>query len=210
MSFLWGYCLYLCAMLYDLIKNKQLILASKSPRRKELLSAMNLDFEIIVRPVDEQFPPGLKPHEAAEHIALSKAEVFRKDLKTNQIILTGDTIVACDDLIMGKPKNREDAIFMLNKLSGRPHQVTSSICLLYNSETVVKSDTARVHFKKLSAQEIDFYIKNYKPYDKAGAYGIQEWLGHIGILKLEGSYNTVMGLPTHLLYNMLQNLPVNF
>lgn len=193
-------------MLHDHLKNKRLILSSQSPRRKELLAAMDLEFEIIVRPVEESYPPVLKPTEVAEHIALAKAEVFKKDLKPNQIIITGDTIVAIDGLILGKPKDEAEAKFMLNKLSGKKHLVVSSICLLTSSEIQVRSDTAIVHFKKLSPEEIDFYIKNYQPYDKAGAYGIQEWLGHIGITKLEGSYNTVMGLPTHLLYNLLENL----
>ena len=196
-------------MLNKLLKDKTLILASQSPRRRELLTAMNLDFKVIIKPIDEQYPPGLKPREIAEHIALNKARIFINDLKPNHIILTGDTVVACDELIMVKPKNREEAIFMLNSLSGRSHEVISSICLLHGSKTWVKSDTARVHFKKLSAQEIDFYIDNYKPFDKAGAYGIQEWLGHIGITKLVGSYNTVMGLPTQLLYSLLEDLIKN-
>lgn len=190
-------------MLNDLLKTKQLILASQSPRRKELLAAMDLDFEVIIRPVDERFPKGFSPAEAAEHIALAKAEVFRRGLKPDQIIITGDTVVAIDGLILGKPKDEAEAKGMLDQLSGKSHLVVSSICVLTSSEIRVKSDTATVHFKQLSPEEIGFYIQNYQPYDKAGAYGIQEWLGHIGITKLEGSYNTVMGLPTHLLYEML-------
>ena len=187
-----------------MLKNKQLILASQSPRRKELLTALDLDFEVFARPVDESYPEGLNPSEVAEHIALAKAEVFKNDLKPNQIIITGDTVVAIDKLILGKPKSEAEARYMLTQLSGKKHWVVSSICLLTNSRIHVKSDTATVYFKKLSLGEIDFYIKNYKPFDKAGAYGIQEWLGHMGIIKLEGSYNTVMGLPTHLLYTMLE------
>lgn len=193
-------------MLNNLLKAKRLILASQSPRRKELLAAMDLEFEVIVRSVDESFPSGLSPAEAAEHIALAKAEAFKMDLKSDQVIITGDTVVAYDDQILGKPKDEAEAKSMLNQLSGRSHLVVSSVCLLMGSKKLVKSDTTTVHFKTLRAGEIDYYIKNYKPFDKAGAYGIQEWIGHIGIIKIEGSYNTVIGLPTHLLYGMLESI----
>lgn len=190
-------------MLKTKLDSRKLILASQSPRRKQLLEAMNLDFEVIVRSVEESFPPELNPSAVAEYIALAKAEVFEKELQPDQIVITGDTIVVNEDQILGKPKNAAEARIMLSGLSGKKHQVISSLCLLSTEKITVKSDTAFVYFKTFSTEEIEYYIENYKPYDKAGGYGIQEWLGHIGMLKLEGSFNTVMGLPTHLLYQML-------
>lgn len=191
-------------MLNSKLSGKQLVLASQSPRRKELLKAMDLDFEVLVRPVDESYPSDLSPSAIAEHIALAKAEVFRKDLKPDQIIITGDTIVVFEEQILGKPKTTEEAHTMLTNLSGKKHRVISSLCLMNTTKILVDHDTAFVHFKEFSPEEISYYIDNYSPMDKAGAYGIQEWLGHIGLVKLEGSYNTVMGLPTQLLYQMLQ------
>ncbi len=190
-------------MLKTRLASRKLILASQSPRRKQLLEAMNLDFEVIVRSVEESFPPELNPSAVAEHIAFAKAEVFKENLQPNQIVITGDTIVVNEDQILGKPKNAAETRIMLSGLSGKKHQVISSLCLLSTEKITVKSDTAFVYFKTFSTEEIEYYIENYKPYDKAGGYGIQEWLGHIGMLKLEGSFNTVMGLPTHLLYQML-------
>lgn len=190
-------------MLRTRLASKKLILASQSPRRKQLLQAMDLDFEVIVRSVDESYPPELSPSAVAEHIALAKAEVFKKNLQPDQIIITGDTVVINEDQILGKPKNAAEACTMFTSLSGKKHQVISSLCLLSTDKIMVKSDTAFVHFKAFTSEEINYYIENYQPYDKAGGYGIQEWLGHIGMLKLEGSFNTVMGLPTHLLYQML-------
>lgn len=194
-------------MLADLLQNHKIILASQSPRRKELLSSLEVPFEVRVKPVDESYPEDLNnPKEIAEYIANSKAEVFRKDIQENEIIITGDTIVWKDKIALGKPKNASEASKMLHLLSGNSHEVVSSLCLLTPSQTFLASDIATVHFKDLSLDEIDHYINTYKPFDKAGAYGIQEWIGHIGITKLDGSYNTVMGLPTHLLYQMLMQL----
>tara|TARA_R110002020_G_scaffold449479_2_gene662764 strand:- start:23676 stop:24266 length:591 start_codon:yes stop_codon:yes gene_type:complete len=194
-------------MLADLLQNHKIILASQSPRRKELLSSLEVPFEVRVKPVDESYPDDLNnPKEIAEYIANSKAEVFRKDIQENEIIITGDTIVWKDKIALGKPKNASEASKMLHLLSGNSHEVTTSLCLLTPSHTILASDIATVHFKDLSLDEIDHYINTYKPFDKAGAYGIQEWIGHIGITKLDGSYNTVMGLPTHLLYQMLMQL----
>ncbi|MGB3776099.1 MAG: Maf family nucleotide pyrophosphatase [Leeuwenhoekiella sp.] len=192
-------------MLKDKLSGKKLILASQSPRRKALLQAMDLDFDVLVRPVDESFPPDLSASAAAEYIALSKGAAFKNDLLPDQIIITGDTVVVHEKKILGKPKNDKEAREMLKELSGTTHQVISSLCLMNTSKTVVDSDIALVHFKEFTQEEIEYYITNYSPFDKAGAYGIQEWLGHIGLIKLEGSYNTVMGLPTQLLYKMLQH-----
>ncbi|WP_416441430.1 Maf family nucleotide pyrophosphatase [Leeuwenhoekiella sp. A16] len=194
-------------MLANLLQNHKIILASQSPRRKELLSSLEVPFEVRVKPVDESYPDDLNnPKEIAEYIANSKAEVFRQDIQENEIIITGDTIVWKDKIALGKPKNASEASKMLHLLTGNSHEVVSSLCLLTPSQTILASDIATVHFKDLSLDEIDHYINTYKPFDKAGAYGIQEWIGHIGITKLDGSYNTVMGLPTHLLYQMLMQL----
>ncbi len=190
-------------MLKTRLASKKLILASQSPRRKQLLQAMDLDFEVIVCSVDESYPSELSPSAVAEYIALAKAGAFKEDLQPDQIVITGDTVVINEDLILGKPKNAAEARTMLTSLSGKKHQVISSLCLLSTDKIIVKSDIAFVHFKVFTSEEINYYIENYQPYDKAGGYGIQEWLGHIGMLKLEGSFNTVMGLPTHLLYQML-------
>tara|TARA_R110002020_G_scaffold425090_2_gene634522 strand:+ start:2460 stop:3050 length:591 start_codon:yes stop_codon:yes gene_type:complete len=196
-------------MLLEKLKSKSLILASQSPRRQELLSAMGLDFSVILKPIDETFPEELSPKEIAEHIAKNKASVFKNEVKSNEIVITGDTIVCNKNQILGKPKDEDDAYKMIADLSGTSHQVISSICLLTQEKLITQSDTAIVHFKELTTKEIEYYIENFKPFDKAGAYGIQEWLGHIGIIRLEGSFNTVMGLPTHLLYQMLMQLADN-
>ena len=194
-------------MLPELLKNYNLILASQSPRRKELLSSIEVPFTVRVKPIDESYPETLEsPNEIAEFIANSKAQVFKKDIQANEIIITGDTVVFKDKIALGKPKNAAEASKMLHLLSGTSHQVVSSLCLLTQSQHLTASDIATVYFKDLSPEEINHYINTYKPFDKAGAYGIQEWIGHIGITKLDGSYNTVMGLPTHLLYQMLMQL----
>lgn len=196
-------------MLIDKLKGKSLILASQSPRRQELLLAMGLDFSVILKSIDETFPEGLSPQKIAEHIAKNKASVFENEVKPNEIVITGDTIVCNKNQILGKPKDSQDAYKMITDLSGTSHQVISSICLLTQDKLITDSDTAIVQFKELTKKEIEYYIDNFKPFDKAGAYGIQEWLGHIGIVRLEGSFNTVMGLPTHLLYQMLMQLVDN-
>lgn len=143
--------------------------------------------------------------QVANHIALQKAAAFKTDINPNTIIITGDTIVCVDDLVLGKPKDEQEAKAMLQSFSGRSHRVISSVCLLSSEKEVVMSDSTTVHFRQLSEEEIEHYISQYKPFDKAGAYGIQEWIGHVAISKIEGSYNTVMGLPTHLLYEMLRD-----
>ncbi|PZD79355.1 nucleoside triphosphate pyrophosphatase [Mesonia sp. K7] len=189
------------------LQNKRIILGSASPRRKQLLEELGLTFEILAKNVDESYPDHLSPTEVTEHITLNKAKAFADILKEeNTIVITGDTIVAQDHYILGKPKNKKKAIEMLQNLSGKQHQVISAVAIARKNFTKVSHDTTQVFFKKLTPSEIEFYIDTFQPYDKAGAYGIQEWIGKIGIQKIEGSFYTVMGLPIHLLYKELKNL----
>ncbi|SHI53110.1 septum formation protein [Mesonia phycicola] len=192
-------------MLKEKLKNKQLILASGSPRRQQFLKDLNLDFKIQLKSVEEIYPPNLKGADIALFLAELKAKAFDGSLQDNEILITGDTIVCIDNIALGKPKNAEEAYQMLEQLSGRTHEVISSVCLKSTEKTKLFYDKTVVYFKKLTSEEINSYIKNYQPFDKAGAYGIQEWIGQIGIEKIEGSYFTVMGMPTHLLYKELMN-----
>lgn len=182
--------------------SRPLILASNSPRRQQLLKEMDFDFTVKVRPTDELFPADLPPKEVPAFLAKQKAEQFKHDIK-NELILCADTVVVVDNEILNKPANADEAKAMLKKLSGRSHQVITGICLLNETETKLETDIAEVFFRQLTDNEMDYYIKNYQPFDKAGAYGIQEWIGMVGIERIEGSYFTVMGLPTHQVYNLL-------
>ncbi|MGO4913783.1 Maf family nucleotide pyrophosphatase [Leeuwenhoekiella sp. W20_SRS_FM14] len=193
-------------MLPNLLKKNKIILASQSPRRQELLSALEVDFEVRLKPVEEIYPDGMQPFEIAEYIAQKKAAAFLEDLKENEILITGDTLVFKDHQALGKPKDAQQATQMLQLLNGTSHQVISSVCVTTIKQQLTTHDIATVHFRKLSEEEIEHYIKIYKPFDKAGAYGIQEWIGHIALEKLEGSYNTVMGLPTQKLYTLLKQI----
>lgn len=191
-------------MLKEKLHLYQLVLASSSPRRQQFLKELGLPFEIRLRAVEEIYPENLKAFEVAEYLAKLKASAF-SDLGINEILITGDTVVSVENQILGKPKNEKEAFEMLRTLSGKKHEVVSAICLKSLKTINVDHDITQVYFKQLSEEEIEFYIKNFRPFDKAGAYGIQEWIGQIGIEKIEGSYFNVMGMPTHLLYNMLQN-----
>ncbi len=191
-------------MLKEKLKDHHLILASASPRRQQFLKDLGLPFEIRLHPVEEIYPENLKPTEIAEYLAKLKANAF-SDLKSNEILITGDTVVSFENQILGKPKTEAEAFRMLRMLSGKKHEVISSICLKSVEKIEIAHAITRVYFKNISEEEIAFYIKNFKPFDKAGAYGVQEWIGQIGIIKIEGSYFNVMGMPTHLLYKMLEN-----
>lgn len=183
--------------------SQPLILASNSPRRKQLLYDAGFTFEVKVIPTDEHFPEQLDCRLVAGHISHQKAEVF-KALYPGSIVLTADTVVAIDNQILGKPKNEDDAIRMLKLLSGRTHEVITAVSLLTDGSIKTFSDIALVSLKELNDEEIEYYVSNYKPYDKAGAYGVQEWIGMIGINKIEGSFYTIMGLPIHLVYDLLK------
>jgi len=180
----------------------KLILASNSPRRKELLGKLDVSFEVKVKEVPEDYPENLQREQIAEYLANRKAEAYLKDIQ-DEIILTADTIVCLDDLVLNKPNDAAEAHHMLRLLSGRMHTVITGVCLLSSYKKVLFHDTTQVHFKTLSSEEINYYLKNYQPYDKAGAYGAQEWLGMVAIDRIEGSYFNVMGLPVHAVYKEL-------
>ncbi len=186
------------------IKGKKIILASGSPRRKELLEGLNIDFEIDTRNNFEEVYSEETPHESIPAVlSEGKSFGFHRPLEKDEILITSDTLVLCGDLVMGKPHSRDEAAQMLRVLSGREHKVITSVTVRDSSRHETVSDTAIVYFKELSDNEIDYYIDTFKPFDKAGAYGIQEWIGYIGIGKIEGSYFTIMGLPVHLVYQEL-------
>jgi septum formation protein len=185
------------------LKDYQLILASQSPRRHQMLKELGLDFKIQTKDVEEVYPDDLKGTEIPVYLAKLKAEAFVLDMNEKELVITADTIVCVDDMVLGKPKDRDDAVNMLKTLSGRSHQVISGVCLKSKEKEATFSTTTHVHFKALSIEEINYYIDNYKPFDKAGAYGIQEWIGFVGIDGIEGSYFNVVGLPIQRLYQEL-------
>jgi septum formation protein len=192
--------------MFNNLKDYQIILASQSPRRHQMLKELGLDFEIRTKEVEEIYPEDLEAEKVPVYLAELKAAAFEADLKEKDLVITADTIVCVDDWILGKPKGRAEAVKMLKALSGRSHRVISGVCLTSQEKKVSFATTTHVHFKKLSDSEIDFYIDNYKPFDKAGAYGIQEWIGFIGIDGIEGSYFNVVGLPIQRLYLELKKL----
>lgn len=181
----------------------KLILASKSPRRQELLKEMGLKFEVVLREADEHFPADLAPEEVAIHIAENKARSFA-DLAQEAVILTADTIVVVDGNILGKPRNAAEATAFLRRLSDREHQVMTACALLHGEILHSFVETTNVRFRKLDDAEIERYVQSGLPMDKAGAYGIQEWIGLIGITEIRGSYQNVVGLPTSALYRVLK------
>jgi septum formation protein len=183
----------------------KIILASKSPRRKELLAGLGIDFRQEVREVDEAIPEGMPVHDVASYLAGLKAEEFEGDIDEHTIVITADTIVVVDDEILGKPSGYDEAYYMLSKLSGKKHQVLTGVCLYSLNKTKSFTVATDVYFKSLTHGEIDHYIQNFKPYDKAGAYGIQEWIGFVATQRIEGSFFNVMGLPVHRLYLELLN-----
>ena len=186
------------------IKGKRIILGSNSPRRKELLAGLDIAFEVDTKNNFEEVYAPETPHDKIpEVLSEGKSYGFHRPLENDEILITSDTLVLCGDRVMGKPHSREEAIDMLRYLSGREHKVITAITLRDNQSCNTSSDTAYVHFKELSDREIEYYVDTYKPFDKAGAYGIQEWIGYIGIGKIEGSYFTIMGLPVHLVYQEL-------
>lgn len=176
------------------------ILASKSPRRQEILRMLGMEFSVKTKEVEEKFPDGMSKNEIPEFLARLKAEPFLPELQKNDLLITADTIVYLDGEVLGKPASKAEATKMLQKLSGKEHQVISGVCLSsFNKQLAFHAET-NVRFKNLSEEEIQFYIQTYKPFDKAGAYGIQEWIGFIGITHIEGSFYNVMGLPVQQLY----------
>lgn len=185
------------------LKKYKLILASKSPRRQFLLKELGLDFEVRTKEVDESFPDTLKAQEIPLYLCQKKADAFDEELNDNTIVITADTIVWVEGQVLNKPENYEDAVRMLQLLSGKMHEVYTGVCLKSKHKTKSFYALTKVYFKELSRQEIDYYITNYNPYDKAGSYGAQEWIGYIAVEKIEGSYFNVMGLPVRELYEEL-------
>ena len=183
----------------------QLILASASPRRKELLAGLNIPFEVrLIDGIDETYPPELPTNEVPLYISQKKAAAYKANISPHTIILTADTVVVCNEQILGKPIDEADARRMLQMLSGKTHRVITGVALLVEGNSKSFSVATDVTFKPLSAAEIDYYIRTFKPFDKAGAYGIQEWIGYIGVTAINGSYFNVMGLPVQRIYEELR------
>ena len=174
---------------------KKIILASASPRRKQLLEQAEIDFEVVVSETDESFPSDLPIPEVPMHIALQKAKAVANLVEANTIIIAADTIVVVDDEIIGKPKDENDAIAILLKLNGKTHRVITGVCIVKDGKEILITDTTLVTFHQLSVEQLTHYVQHYKPYDKAGAYAIQEWIGVVGIKKIDGCFYNVMGLP---------------
>lgn len=189
-------------------QTSSIILGSQSPRRKELLHHLGLEFTIQVIPTDESYPEDIALSDVSSFVAMNKARIFPKALKAHNTIITADTIVLCDGEILQKPTSREDAIHILSKLSGKWHQVITGVCILYQDNEYIFKDITQVHFTPMTLGEISFYIDRCQPYDKAGSYGVQEWIGAAIIDEIKGSYFNVMGLPTHLVYRKLVELNI--
>ena len=192
-------------MLKQKLNNYNVILASGSPRRQQFFRDLDIDFSIQLKEIEEIYPENLKGVAITDYLSNLKSDAF-STLNDNDLLITSDTIVWLEGKALGKPKDAKDAFTMLRALSGKKHEVITSVCLKSNSFQKIINDITIVTFKELSDDEIQYYINNYKPFDKAGAYGIQEWIGFIGIEKIEGSYFNVVGLPVHKLYKELMNL----
>jgi len=183
----------------------RIILASQSPRRKQLLEWAEVPFEIVVKETDERFPPGLEPEEVAQYIAFQKADAVQDQLSKEDIIIAADTIVVIGDNILGKPVHREDAVSMLLALSGAKHKVITGVVIRKGEKEIHFADTTEVEFHSLTVGQIEFYVDKYKPYDKAGAYAIQEWIGVVGIRSVIGDFYNVMGLPVSRVVRALES-----
>ena len=182
----------------------KILLASNSPRRRELLKELGFDFEVVSVDCEEVYPPDMEVARIAGYLSELKSNSFRT-LQNNEVLITADTIVTLNQEILGKPMDEVHAKEMLQILSGKTHQVYTGITLKSLTKTITKTDLAHVELENINAEEIDFYIKNYRPFDKAGSYGIQEWLGMAKIKNIQGSFYTIMGLPTHLVYSLLKD-----
>jgi septum formation protein len=191
----------------DNLKKYRVILASNSPRRKELLSGLGIDYEVKTLPgIEESYPDTLKGEEIPLYIASEKADAYRDSMQPDELIITADTIVWLDGVVMGKPKDEEDARNMLRRLSGKTHQVMTGVCITTTGFRKSFSTVTDVTFTDLTEEEIHYYVEHYQPMDKAGAYGIQEWIGFVGVQSIAGSYFNVMGLPVQRLYKELKKL----
>ncbi|OOV26414.1 septum formation protein Maf [Flavobacterium sp. LM5] len=193
-------------MLKSQLQHIKIILASGSPRRQQFFKDLDLDFEIRIKEVDEVFPDTLRGEEITNYLAQLKANAFEGLLNDNELLVTSDTIVWHNDKALGKPKDYDDAFQILKSLSNNTHEVITSVCFKTNTTVHVISEKTKVTFSELSDASIKYYLEKYQPYDKAGAYGIQEWIGFVGVAKIEGSYTNVMGLPTDKVFEYLSKL----
>ncbi|HEX8547030.1 MAG TPA: Maf family nucleotide pyrophosphatase [Cytophagaceae bacterium] len=184
-------------------RNKKIILASNSPRRSQILRDAGFSFEVKSKNVEEIYPESTSLEDIPVYLAELKADAFRDEMQSDEIILAADTIVIHDQQVLGKPKDPKDAKEMLKKLSGSWHNVVSGVCILSQEKTIIIKDLTKVYFREMSAEEIEYYVNTFKPLDKAGAYGIQEWIGMTGVEKIDGSFYNVMGLPIDKVYRKL-------
>lgn len=189
-------------MLHEKFKNKNILLGSQSPRRLELLKGLGLEFSVVKIESDETYPHDLVREEITEHISKNKAEAYI-NLQPNEILITADTLVWLDNLVLGKPVDEEDAFQMIERMAGKTHEVFTSVTLKSTKKNITFSETTQVHLDEFTHEEIRYYIQNFKPFDKAGAYGIQDWLGYAKISNINGCYYNVMGLPLRKLYREL-------
>ena len=192
-------------MALENLDNYRIILASRSPRRQQLLAELGIKFDVVVKDYSEIYPEELGGVEVARYVAFSKAISFKDELSDNEIVITADTIVWCNNKVLGKPVDRNDAISILKEISGNTHEVITAVTLLTSEKDVTFSESTRVTFEPLTEEEICYYVDTFNPYDKAGAYGIQEWIGIVACSHIEGSYFNVVGLPVQRLYKELQN-----
>ena len=193
-------------MLNTILKDYKIILASGSPRRQQFFKDLDLDFEIRLKEIEEVYPPNLREEDITDYLAVLKSDAFEGELKDREILITSDTIVWHENKALGKPKDDQDAFAMLKSLSNKTHKVITSVCFKTKDKVEVISDTTQVTFKDLSDAQIQYYLDKYQPYDKAGSYGIQEWIGFVGVSKIDGSYANVMGLPVDKVYDYLSKL----
>jgi septum formation protein len=196
-------------MLNEKLKNHRIILASGSPRRQQFFKDLGLEFDIILKPVKEEYPTRLRHFEISNYLAQLKSFPFEKELQPKDILITSDTIVWHNEEALGKPRSKQEAFNMLKSMSNTTHEVITSVCFKTVSIEKTIHDITKVTFKELSDDEIWYYVHNFSPMDKAGAYGIQEWIGQIGVTNLEGSYFNVMGLPVHMVYQSLNEIAEN-
>lgn len=193
-------------MITGKINQYRIILASRSPRRQQLLRQLGISFDVVIRDFDESYPDNLSGKEIAEHIAIKKASSFINELAGNEIVITADTIVWCGNQVLGKPVDSEDAVNILNAISGNTHEVITGVSIITKTKSISFSESTRVTFEKMTEEEISFYVEKFRPYDKAGAYGIQEWIGLASCSRIEGSYFNVVGLPVHRVYEELKKI----
>jgi septum formation protein len=186
------------------LKGNKIVLASKSPRRHELMKGLGIPFEVRTKEVNEDFDPNLQGAEIPLYLAEKKANAFKSDLSEGEVLVTSDTVVWLGDHVFNKPANADEAVAMITELSGRKHEVITAVCLTSSEKQIVVSETTKVHFGQVEREAIEWYVSEFKPFDKAGAYGIQEWIGYVGIERIEGSFYNVMGFPTRLFYNELK------